>query len=60
MRLAHRAALRSSDLPSYEEVARLLHCSIKTVRRAVNAGETKIVRSAAFAGSPRPNWRGLD
>ena len=39
MRLAVRAALQDPSLLSYEDVARLLRCSVKTVRRAVDAGE---------------------
>ena len=39
MRLQHRAALADPSLLTYETVARALRCSVKTVRRAVDAGE---------------------
>ena len=39
MRLATRAALADPNLLSYDQVAGALRCSVKTVRRAVDAGE---------------------
>lgn len=46
--LADRFALRNPDLLTYEQVARAADCSLRTVRRAVDAGEIRATEIGRF------------